>query len=58
MGSVSHSLYTGRPHTRAATRPLAPPSSLKMVLVVLGLLVLQLVLGLLLLLWLQVVLVV
>ena len=25
----SHSLYTGRPHTRAATRPLAPPSSLK-----------------------------
>ena len=28
VGSVSHSLYTGRPHTRAATRPLAPPSSL------------------------------
>ena len=28
VGSVSHSLYTGRPHTHAATRPLAPPSSL------------------------------
>ena len=28
LWSVSHSLYTGRPHTRAATRPLAPPRHL------------------------------
>ena len=28
LRSVSHSLYTGRPHTRAATRPLAPPRHL------------------------------
>jgi len=28
LWSVSQSLYTGRPHTRAATRPIAPPRHL------------------------------
>ena len=28
LWSVSHSLYTGRPHPRASTRPLAPPRHL------------------------------